>query len=249
VDTVYCWWHHLAPSTLAQWVGAVATSLAVIVALFKDSILHYFRQPKLKVRLSPTPPDTVYTPLATWDGDKKTWDGHAYWLRLWIQNEGAEPAQQVQVFVSKLYRQETSGEYKTIDDFMPMNLRWSNGRDWKNPEVFAPSISRQPLGKHCDLCSISEPTNPSNYLEGYERKCIASLTLEVFPSSGRHRLPPGHIYFLELILSAVNAKPVVVYARLSLDGKWSPDLAIMLRDHVGIQIFNARPAELPPPQS
>jgi hypothetical protein len=37
----------LAPSSLAPWLGAAGTTLAVIVALFKDSIREGRRKPRL----------------------------------------------------------------------------------------------------------------------------------------------------------------------------------------------------------
>src|SRR5207249_2290708 len=56
----------LAPSTLAQWVGAIATSAAVIVALFKDELLRYFRRPTLRVRIMPEPPDCLFADSEGW---------------------------------------------------------------------------------------------------------------------------------------------------------------------------------------
>ncbi len=41
------WYWRLAPSTLAQWCGAVGTIAAVIVALFKDRIIARRRRPQL----------------------------------------------------------------------------------------------------------------------------------------------------------------------------------------------------------
>ena len=53
----------MAPSSAAQWFGAAATLLAVIVALFKDSIREWRRKPKLIVTCENSPPCTVRTPL------------------------------------------------------------------------------------------------------------------------------------------------------------------------------------------
>src|SRR5690349_18548093 len=53
----------LAPSTLAQWVGAIATTAAVIVALFKEEFMRRLRYPELTVRIQPFAPDCVKTPL------------------------------------------------------------------------------------------------------------------------------------------------------------------------------------------
>src|SRR5258706_14740223 len=42
--------------TLAQWAAASATFLAVLVALFKDEILRWWRKPKLTVSITLQPP-------------------------------------------------------------------------------------------------------------------------------------------------------------------------------------------------
>src|ERR1700690_3113671 len=88
------WFMQLGPSSLAQWVGAVATSSAVLVALFKDQIFRYFRRPKLVISISPEPPDTLLSRMRVSDKDgSDQWLG-AYWLRLWVQNEGKDRAEQ-----------------------------------------------------------------------------------------------------------------------------------------------------------
>lgn len=224
----------LAPSTLAQWVGAIATSSAVIVALFKDEVFRHFRRPKLGIRIMPEPPDCLFSPMTVSAEGALVWSGNSYWLRLWIQNTGMFRAEQVQVFASTLLKRDANREFKPVGDFIPMNLRWSNARDWRNPEIFAQGISRN-MGKHCDLCSISDPANPTDELKGYKGQCVAALQLEVYPTGNRHRLPPGD-YVLELIVGAANADPVTIHLGLNLTGKWSPDPAVMFRDHLGVKI-------------
>jgi hypothetical protein len=229
----------LARSSLAQWAGAVATFSAVLVALFKDQLLHRFRKPKLTIRILPEPPDCVIATMHS-----ATWDGKAYWLRIWVQNEGKERAEQVQVFVANVYKQGKANErFDPVPGFMPMNLRWSNGRDWKNPEIFAPGISPKPLGKHCDLCSISDPANPVDEVKGFKGRCVPSLVLESQPNSGVHRLPPAD-YIIELIVGAANASPITKYVRLNIEGGWSPSLDVMFKDHLSVEIV-PKPSEIP----
>jgi hypothetical protein len=228
----------LAPSSLAQWVGAIATTAAVMTALFKDEVIRYLRRPKLTVRITPEPPDCLLSPITVSGGGGLVWSGNSYWLRLWVGNPGNARAEQVQVFVSKLFRRGANREFSPIADFVPMNLRWSNSRDPRNPEIFAPGISRG-MGKHCDLCSISDPSNPTDVLDGYRGQCVATLQLEVYPSANRHRLPPGD-YVIELTVGAANAEPVSVYLGLNLTGKWSSDLSEMFRENIGVKMV-ARP--------
>jgi hypothetical protein len=91
----------LAPSTLAQWAGAGATFSAVLVALFKDPFIRYRRRPKLGVQIKPEPPDCLLSPART---HKSGAVFGSYWLRLWIKNSGRSRAEEVQVFVAKIYK-------------------------------------------------------------------------------------------------------------------------------------------------
>jgi hypothetical protein len=224
----------LAPSTLAQWVGGIATSLAVAVALFKDAVIRHFRKPELRLRVDSAPPDCVFSLMTDREGKDLGW---SYWIRLWVENTGSVRAEQVQVFVAKVYKRDVKGDMAPVADFVPMNLRWSNARDWKNPEIFAAGISHK-MGKHCDLCSIVDPAVPRFILKGYEGQCVADLQLEVFPTGSRNRLAPGY-YVLELLVGAANADPVTTYVELNLKGTWSTDEAVMFREHVGVKIGTA----------
>ena len=95
----------MAPSNAAQWFGAAATFLAVIVALFKDSIREWRRKPKLIVTCENSPPCTVRTPLFV--NEPRTggllWTGDSYWVRLKVENKGRSRAEKIQVSASNLY--------------------------------------------------------------------------------------------------------------------------------------------------
>ena len=230
----------LAPSTLAQWVGAIATSAAVAVALFKDELLRRYRRPRLSVRLKPEPPDCLLVPSAVVFDNRGTilWSGRIYWLRLWIANVGIGRAEQVQVFASRLFKRGANDRFAPVAEYEPMNLRWANTRDPNNPEIFAPGISRR-FGKHCDLCSISDPANPTDH-QDYVGQCVGTLQLEVVPGGDRNRLPPGD-YVVEIRVGAANADPVTVHVQINIKGPWSPNLESMLRDHLGVQILSTLP--------
>lgn len=231
----------LTPSSLAQWVGAFATSAAVVVALFKDEVLRYFRRPRLRVRVDPKPPDCVLVPNTT-VYNRLTgvvlWSGSTYWLRLWVENFGIGRAEQVQVFAAALFKLGANGRFAPITEFEPMNLKWAHSSDPDNPEIFAPGISLG-FGKHCDLCSISDPANPTDH-EGYVGQCVGALQLEVAPNTNSHRLPPGD-YIVKLNVGASNAAPVTAHVQINIKGSWSPDQTAMLRDHLGVQLVSAPP--------
>jgi hypothetical protein len=144
--------------TLAQWAGATATFLAVLVALFKDEFLRWRRKPKLRLSVSLAPPDCHKTTV-TYVVQKvaPTYNpADCYYLRLWVENVGKTRAERVQVFVAKLSRRTADGSFKNVDQFLPMNLRWSHAGS-KTPEIFAEGISPE-MGRHCDLAHLVDPT-------------------------------------------------------------------------------------------
>ena len=86
--------------TLAQWAAASATLLAVLVALFKDEILRWWRKPRLTVSVALQPPDCHKTTL-DYTVQRTTLiygSAECYYLRLWIGNAGQTRAERVQVF-------------------------------------------------------------------------------------------------------------------------------------------------------
>jgi hypothetical protein len=227
---------HLAPSTLASWIGAIATSAAVVVALFKDEWLRYIRRPRLRVRMKSEPPDCILIPQAIVSDNhgNPLWVGKMYWLRLWVENVGTGRAEQTQVFVARLFKKDANGGFSPITAFQPMNLRWANSIDLDRPEIFAPGISHG-FGKHCDVCSISDPANPTDH-QGYQGQCVGALQLEVVPGGDVHRLPPGN-YVLRLRVGSANAAPVTAYVQINIKGPWYPDPEVMFRDYLGIRIL------------
>jgi hypothetical protein len=223
----------LAPSTLAQWVGAIATSSAVVVALFKDEIIRRIRKPVLVLRVLSGPPDCVKTPMTIYAKGNPCWQGDAYFLRVWIENSGKARAEKVQVFVKDVLRQAADGTFKPLDGFLPMNLRWSH-TDFAEPEVYADGISPG-MGKHCDFAAVSHPDNPSlvplpNVPHGHT---TADLYLEVFPATLSHRLPPG-AYRIQLLVAAANSRPAAVSISLTITGEWFADERQMLSRGIGI---------------
>ncbi len=126
---------------LAQWVGAGVTFLAVLVALFKDSIINWSRRPVLV--LSPiAPPHCHKLPVRYWT--QRVAPTHVvtqgYFFRLWIKNDGKARADQVQVFASKLSRRAADGNFKEDSRFLPMNLLWSHYPE-ETRTVYAEGIS------------------------------------------------------------------------------------------------------------
>src|ERR1022692_2736858 len=120
----------MAPSSAAQWFGAVATFLAVIVALFRDFIWEWRRKPKLIVTCENSPPCTVRTPLFV--NDLRTgnllWTGDSYWVRVKVENKGRTRAAPLPVRLSHLYSSpRVDGEFsEDARQHRPLKLKWAH---------------------------------------------------------------------------------------------------------------------------
>ena len=103
----------MAPSTLAQWLGAVGTIAAVVVALFKDSILAWKRKPLLIVTCEKEIPCTVRTPIIVYEVPGRVlWAGNCYFVRAKVVNDGRTRAEKVQVSALKLSKRGPDSLYR-----------------------------------------------------------------------------------------------------------------------------------------
>lgn len=226
--------------TVAQWAGATATLLAVLVALFKDEFLRWRRKPELRVSIALASPDCHKTTL-----NYRVTDSYraadCYYLRIWVKNVGKTRAEQVQVFAEKLVKRHADGSFKKVESFLPMNLRWAHGQQGKDgPEIFAEGISPE-MGKHCDLGHIVDPKHRKNV--GYDlpalgdNDTVLALDLEVKPNTMSHLIPPG-VYQLELRVAAANCSPVNHNLEITVTGKWFSEQNQMFADGLGIKAIN-----------
>jgi hypothetical protein len=203
------------PGNYAQWAGASLTALAITVALFKETIIRWLRHPKLTARLEARHPDCVKTPLR-----HDTWTGSRYFLRLWIANDGDVRAEEVEVFLSRVWV-EHEGSFEELSQFTPMNLRWSYG-DYLKPTIYADGISPG-MGRYCDFGAITDPAHP--LLSGDSGKTRLSLQFE-FLQPTTDWLLPGK-YKFEILLAGSNCEPVGRSVELHLTGLWSENEADM----------------------
>src|SRR5262249_38145793 len=126
-----------------------------------------------------------------------------------------------------------------VNDFPPMNLRWSN-----LGQIFFPRISPE-MGKHCDLGHIVDPQRRHLVQEHNTRLGLSdqlAFDLMVAPNHRGHIIGPGE-YRLKLIIAADNAHPRRWIIEISLRGLWDADEERMLRDGIGITVtaVNRRP--------
>ena len=208
----------------AKWAGAIATFIAVIVALLKEEIIRLWRKPDLVARVKLCAPDCHKTRVTFLNHITRQPDVvDCYYFRLWVENKGNLRAEKVQVFASKLLKKHTDGVYREEQHFLPMNLKWSHSQiPIGRPEIFADGISPE-MGKHCDLGHINHPSKRpllGEDLPGLRQtSTVLALDLEVSPNTLSHLIPPGE-YRLEIKLAATNSKPVIKIIEMDIKGNW-----------------------------
>jgi len=226
--------------TLAQWAGATATSIAVVVALFKEELVRKWRSPKLAASVRLRAPDCNKTPLfirttAVEQGTlhEKTIEFDCFYFRIWIENVGNQRAESVQVYAAKLLKRHADGIFREVEGFLPMNLRWAHGVNPNTPTIFAEINPK--MGKHCDLGRIVDPKAPIDRLEGVPKdRTILHLDVEVEPATLSHLLPPD-VYEIHLRIAAANVNPVEKILEINVQGSWFAEQAKMFADGIGIR--------------
>ena len=203
---------------VAQWVGALATTAAVIVALFKEDFIRRRRHPKLTASIEAKYPDCIRTAVQ-WPGPnkEKPWKGWIYWLRVWVKNEGNVRAEKVEVFLSRAWERK-NGSFEPLPNFTPMNLLWSYTQD-----AYVDGISPD-MRRLCDLGSILEPkySIPANPLFS-----LSETRLSLRLQADGPLLQPGR-YKFEIRIAGSNCEPATHYIHLHLTGRWPEEPTEML---------------------
>jgi hypothetical protein len=221
--------------SLAQWLAAISTFLAVLVALFREDLVRRWRRPQLVVSIELAKTLLHYTVQRT---TPTSVSADCYFVRLWVQNEGKTRAEKVQVFAAALSKQAADGSFKPFDGFLPMNLRWSHAPP-DAPEIYADGISPA-MGKHCDLGRVADPVTRKDFNEALDRvaadEAVLVLTLEMTPSTRSDIIPAG-VYRLVLRIAAANASPTTKILELTLKGNWFSDEKRMFTDGLGARFL------------
>ncbi len=222
--------------TTSDWIrlaAAVGTWAAVVVALFGEFARRWLKRPQLGVQVENESPRCV---MSSVDGPHGRL-GSVYYLRLWIENHGDTPAEQVEVVATALWMRRADGTFQTVTAFHPMNLVWAYLGG-----VFTPRISPG-MGRHCDLGRVADPAirnqlGPNTNLASVASHApILDLAVEVRPNSLPHLLAPG-VYRLEVRVAGANVNPIAQVIEITLTDRWYPTDDEM-RNH-GIRISPAR---------
>lgn len=225
----------MAPSSPAQWFGAVSTFLAVIVALFKDSIRESWRKPKLIATCENSPPCIIRTPYFV--NDRTTgnllWTGDSYWVRVRVENKGRTRAEKVQVSASKLYyKPGVDGDFSEDSrHHFPLNLKWTH--------IGVPILDgiSPDMAALCDIIALCDPANPywPKPANTPSDTTVGRLQLEVELPPEFHSLRPGS-WKLILRIAAANAKPIEKTLLFSYTGEWRQNDVDMRRECLRVSL-------------
>ncbi len=186
---------------LGQVAGALATTAAVLVALFWESYQRRRRAPRLSISWRER--DTTLEELSPIE--------FAKWPRLLILNEGKEAAQRVEIVASDLARRDGNGTYTLVTDFIPTPLTWTHS-DSSVCDYLPAGADRL-----CDLGYYRRD-------ESMDKKPYFRFALSTTPSTGYDYLSPGS-YRVRLVATALNCQPATQVLLIRVGDEFSINLA------------------------
>lgn len=224
-------------SPVATWVGVGVTFAAVLVALLKDEFWRLMRRPKLQATIKLESPDCQKTEqyVSNMQTGQLIGVWPCYYFRTWVKNIGKSRAEKVQVFASRLLRQNPDKSFHEEERFDPMNLKWAHDH-----LIFAEGISPR-MGKHCDFFHIDSPDRrragvAANLPAVPATETLAEFDTEVMPGNLGSLIPSG-TYRIELLIAGTNVGPISKTIEITLTGKWYDDEKQMFRDGVSLRML------------
>ncbi len=204
--------------SIVNLMTALATIMAVIVALFQDWIRRWWNKATLDLSLLLEPPDCHQIRMNKSNGNAGL---EVIYLRVRVNNISQRKAEKVEIMITKLWRITSEGN-ELVSSFLPMSLKWSHyGTSDQN-------IPAQTF-KHCDI----GPVFP--LMDGKAKMKFDVVTQPNEVSGG---IFPNIInagkYQFELITTADNARSSKTLWYLEFDGVWVSNEKAMLADHIKI---------------
>jgi hypothetical protein len=178
-------WSVATLGNIAQWVGAIGTIAAVLVALFKEWIISLLRGPVLEI----SDIHCILLPVVAKKDLAARVNTKGYFYRFWVENKGKTAANEVQVFVCQLERRIADGTFQREPEFLNVNLLWAH-----ESEAYARRILPR-MGKHCDIGHIVDPNHRAAANEDVpelpSEQSVLALALEVKRCTAPTFFPQG----------------------------------------------------------
>jgi len=215
--------------SVSNWVQICSTIILASIAFIAPYVIERwkvkYRSPKLKIKFKFAPPDCDQTQWS--EGGIKS---AVYYFRFLVENIGKSQAEACEVYLEKIFKENSAGEMIEDDNFTPINLKWSGIR---NP------IERtiQP-GKetYCDLGRIHHPDYSYQSVYKNITKKDQDLNKFVFELPERYYsqwdcLMPGKYKIIVSVYSK-NAEKVTRQFNLVWTGKWEDEEKNMFNEIV-----------------
>ncbi len=217
------------------------TFLLAVVAVFQQQIHRWLRRPVLRITTTNSPPDSHRTKLTIRKGNQPS-SYACYYSLLRVENTGRMRADQVEVFVSQIHREDERGQWVPLRSFLPQRLLWSFER--------TPYLASLAPGTfaHCTLGHVLNPSARSevadedpNQLEFWgthvvmEDETVLSLDVQFRSNNLSYLLVPGK-YKLTVLLASSQTKAITNAVVVHLSGSWFEEEDRMFREGVTIEI-------------
>ncbi|MFC2079522.1 hypothetical protein ACFLSZ_06050 [Candidatus Bipolaricaulota bacterium] len=221
---------------------ALFTLLLAVVAVFQQQIHRWLRRPILRISTTNEPPDSHKTALTIRKGDQSTSSYGCYYSLLRVENAGRLRAEQVEVFVSEILREEALGKWVPLKNFLPQRLLWSFER--------TPYLASLAPGTfaHCTLGHVLHPSgrqeasgedpNQTDFWGKHvvtENETVFSLDVQFRSNNLSYLLIPGK-YRLRVLLASSQTKALTAEILVDLSGNWFDEEDQMLNKGITIEV-------------
>ena len=192
------------------WVvlTAMGTIGVVLWAIFRDSILEFWRRPILQILPSEWEPP-YFRPAPLVDSDNKR-VGTSYAITIELENRGETLAKNCQPLLTGAGSKD-KGKWQKEDNWLPLSLLWA-----------LDEASMQASGKPTEERDLV-PHRPYSFNLGAVRTTDPdnlSISVIIYPTGQRTAFPPGE-YCFEIKVFAATVKPICKYFYVQWDGKCS----------------------------
>lgn len=170
-------------------VTAIATLLAILVALFQESVRRWFNSPNLKVTWRSRDIASMDTdPVFDRENVKRIY-------RILVRNTGRDAARNVEAVLTDLYNISEVDNYffKLVPNFLPTALRWTHSD--------LPRCEYLP-GKTDRLCDLGLYLNVA---EQKGTRDVFEFATAIAPTSEYNKIERGE-YLARIVVSAINCK-------------------------------------------
>ncbi|RXK81628.1 hypothetical protein EST62_11800 [Chlorobaculum sp. 24CR] len=197
---------------MSSWFAALGTIAAVVVAIFKDSFVKWYKRPKLNVSIDDNKGDSpCYRNVPQFYAGRCDSICNSFFLRIRVRNRGLSVAENVQVFAKQINTYSCAGIEEKPVDYLAMDMVWANSGDDFFPRIYPDSE------RYCDIALILDPDIrgfDSRYYchqqwsGKYEEKEPALCIQVRYPlGSGDHIKGPGR-YGLHVVVSGKDVEPI-----------------------------------------